>query len=87
MMNCKKLQEKTRYHFPFQPTSEQVEIINYISEFVTTIVIEVSLCLRLCWNRKNYSGCALVKALPQIGKRSVLIAPTGRAAKVLSKIL
>ena len=88
MMNCKKLQEKTRYHFPFQPTSEQVEIINYISEFVTTIGN------RSIFMLKGYAGtgkttlvAALVKALPQIGKRSVLIAPTGRAAKVLSKIL
>ena len=86
MMNCKKLQEKTRYHFPFQPTSEQVEIINYISEFVTTIGN------RSIFMLKGYAGtgkttlvAALVKALPQIGKRSVLIAPTGRAAKVLSK--
>ena len=86
MMNCKKLQEKTRYHFPFQPTREQVEIINYISEFVTTIGN------RSIFMLKGYAGtgkttlvAALVKALPQIGKRSVLIAPTGRAAKVLSK--
>ena len=28
---------------------------------------------------------SLVKSLPSIGKRSVLMAPTGRAAKVLSK--
>ena len=41
---------------------------------------------------KGYAGTgkttlvsALVKSLPAIGKRSVLIAPTGRAAKVLSK--
>ena len=85
-MNCKKLQEKTRLHFPFKPTSQQVEIINYISEFVTTIGN------RSIFMLKGYAGtgkttlvAALVKALPIIGKRSVLIAPTGRAAKVLSK--
>ena len=85
-MNCKKLQEKTRLHFPFKPTSQQVEIINYISEFVTTIGN------RSIFMLKGYAGtgkttlvAALVKALPIIGKRSVLIAPTGRAAKELSK--
>ena len=36
-MNCKKIQQKLRLYFPFQPTSKQNQIINDISEFVTTI--------------------------------------------------
>lgn len=85
-MNSKKIQEKLRLHFPFQPTSEQDQIINDISEFVTTIGN------RSVFMLKGYAGTgkttlvsALVKSLPILGKRSVLMAPTGRAAKVLSK--
>ena len=85
-MNSKKIQEKLRFHFPFQPTNEQDHIINYISEFVTTIGNKSIFIL------KGYAGTgkttlvsALVKSLPILGKRSVLMAPTGRAAKVLSK--
>ena len=85
-MNCNNIQKKLRLHFPFQPTSQQDQIINDISEFVTTIGNRSIFIL------KGYAGTgkttlvsALVKSLPAIGKRSVLIAPTGRAAKVLSK--
>tara|TARA_B100000900_G_scaffold265733_1_gene226739 strand:- start:4688 stop:6091 length:1404 start_codon:yes stop_codon:yes gene_type:complete len=85
-MNSKKIQEKIRVNFTFKPTSEQEKIINYISEFVTT---EGN---RNIFMLKGYAGTgkttivsALVKSLPILGKRSVLMAPTGRAAKVLSK--
>ena len=85
-MNSKKIQEKLRLNFPFQPTREQDHIINDISEFVTTIGN------RSVFMLKGYAGTgkttlvsALVKSLPILGKRSVLMAPTGRAAKVLSK--
>lgn len=85
-MKCNKIQKKIRLYFPFQPTSQQDQIINDISEFVTTIGNRGIFML------KGYAGTgkttlvsALVKSLPAIGKRSVLMAPTGRAAKVLSK--
>ena len=85
-MNCKIIKKKLRLHFPFQPTTQQDQIINDISEFVTSIGN------RSIFMLKGYAGTgkttlvsALVNSLPAIGKRSVLIAPTGRAAKVLSK--
>ena len=85
-MKNKKLEEKIRLHFPFEPTSKQNQIITDISEFVTTIGNRSIFIL------KGYAGTGkttlvstLVKSLPIIGKRSVLIAPTGRAAKVISK--
>ena len=85
-MNCNKIQKKLRLNFPFQPTSQQDQIINDISEFVTTIGN------RSIFMLKGYAGTgkttlvsSLVKSLLVTGKRSVLIAPTGRAAKVLSK--
>ena len=36
-MRSKKLQEKIRLHFPFDPTSKQDQIITDISDFVATI--------------------------------------------------
>ena len=85
-MNSKKLQEKLRLHFPFKPTSKQSQIITDISDFIATVGSKSIFIL------KGYAGTGkttlistLVKSLPVLGKRSVLIAPTGRAAKVLSK--
>ncbi len=85
-MKSKQLQKKLRLHFPFIPTSEQDHIITDIADFVSTIGNRSILIL------KGYAGtgkttlvATLVKSLPILGKRSVLIAPTGRAAKVLAK--
>lgn len=85
-MKSQKIQEKLRIHFSFTPTSEQDELITDLSDFVATIGN------RSIFMLKGYAGTgkttlvsALVKSLPVLGKRSVLMAPTGRAAKVLSK--
>ena len=85
-MNSKKLQEKLKIHFPFTPTSEQDALITDIADFVSTI------SNRSIYMLKGYAGtgkttlvATLVKSLPVLGKRSVLMAPTGRAAKVLGK--
>ena len=85
-MNSEKLQEKIRLNFPFQATNEQNDIITDISEFITTIGN------RSIYVLKGYAGTgkttlvsSLVKSLPVVAKRHVLIAPTGRAAKVLAK--
>ena len=85
-MKSRKIKEKIRLNFPFQPTREQDQIINDISEFVITIGNRSIFIL------KGYAGTgkttlvsALVKSLPILRKKSVLMAPTGRAAKVLAK--
>tara|TARA_X000000368_G_C23053606_1_gene722729 strand:+ start:138 stop:1541 length:1404 start_codon:yes stop_codon:yes gene_type:complete len=85
-MRSKKLQEKLRLHFPFTPTTEQDKRITDIADFVSTIANRSIFLL------KGYAGTGkttlvstLVRSLPILGKRSVLMAPTGRAAKVLSK--
>ena len=85
-MSSAKLQEKIILHFPFKTTGKQKQIITDISEFITTIGN------RSIFMLKGYAGTGkttlvstLVKSLPILGKRSVLMAPTGRAAKVISK--
>tara|TARA_Y100000991_G_scaffold197526_1_gene168055 strand:- start:111 stop:1517 length:1407 start_codon:yes stop_codon:yes gene_type:complete len=81
-----KLIEKLKLNFSHKPNSEQNKILLRLVEYITT------LGNRSVFLLKGYAGTgkttlisALVKSLPSIGKRSVLLAPTGRAAKVLAK--
>ena len=81
-----KLIEKLKLNFSHKPNSEQKKILLKLVEYITT------LGNRSIFLLKGYAGTgkttlisALVKSLPSIGKRSVLLAPTGRAAKVLAK--
>lgn len=69
----------------FTPTSEQRELIKALTAFILDFRSEVGFVLQ------GYAGTgktsivgALVKALPQININTVLVAPTGRAAKVLA---
>ncbi|MDC1025239.1 AAA family ATPase [Flavobacteriales bacterium] len=78
--------EKLLKHFSHKPTKEQKNVLLDLSEFISTIGSRSIFLL------KGYAGTgkttlisALVKSLPSVGKRSVLLAPTGRAAKVLAK--
>jgi exodeoxyribonuclease V len=73
--------------FPYEPTPGQNTLIERLGSFITDT-----------WNNpkslfilKGYAGTgkttivtALVNVLPHLKKRSVLLAPTGRAAKVLA---
>lgn len=73
--------------FPYEPTNCQRRLMGNLAVFLT-----------LGWRKSNavfilkgYAGTgkttivkALVGVLPKLGKRTVLLAPTGRAAKVLS---
>lgn len=85
MNKSQKLRNKLRENFDFNPTPEQDELINEISDFVTTIGNRSIFLL------KGYAGTgkttlisSLVQSLSVVSKRSSLLAPTGRAAKVLS---
>ena len=79
------LKEKIRKNFTFNPTPQQDELINDISDFVCTLGNKSIFLL------KGYAGTgktslisSLVMSLSSVYKRSSLLAPTGRAAKVLS---
>jgi len=69
----------------YQPTNDQSVLINGISEFILSNTAKPALLI------KGYAGTgkttivsALVNALQTLKIKSVLLAPTGRAAKVLS---
>ncbi|PBQ34485.1 ATP-dependent endonuclease [Sphingobacteriaceae bacterium] len=72
-------------YLPFSPNGDQLEAIDKISDFI------FNRDDRSVFILKGYAGTgktnlisAFTKALPVIKWRSVLLAPTGRAAKVLS---
>jgi exodeoxyribonuclease-5 len=73
------------YHFQYEPTHSQLTAIDGITDFLTTYLSKPVFLL------KGYAGtgkttlvASFVKMLDEIGLKSVLLAPTGRAAKVLS---
>ncbi|MBO7495270.1 MAG: AAA family ATPase [Salinivirgaceae bacterium] len=73
----------------YMPTLDQQELIARITKFITNYFSPEHRDDALIV--KGYAGtgktsvlAALVKVLPKIGLKSVLLAPTGRAAKVLS---
>ena len=84
-MNSTKLIQLLNNKFPFEPTSQQTEVIKQLSEFVENSSYNSLFLL------KGYAGTgkttlvsSLINSLWSVGKKVVLLAPTGRAAKVLS---
>ena len=79
------LERQIKENFPYQPTSEQENAIKYLSEFLCSASSDVVFLLR------GYAGTgktslvgALVRTLDKLQQKSVLMAPTGRAAKVFA---
>ena len=76
-----------RQKFPFEPTNGQVALFKKMDNFMTNQDDFGPLCFLL----KGYAGTgkttvisSIIKVLPKFGLKSVLLAPTGRAAKVMS---
>lgn len=72
-------------HFSYSPTNDQQQLIEELSAFLVDVDVASLFIL------KGYAGTGkttvvshLVNILPALGARSVLLAPTGRAAKVLA---
>lgn len=79
------LDRQIKQNFSYQPTFEQEIAIKSLSTFLLSTANDVVFVLR------GYAGTgktslvgALVKAMDQLQQKSVLLAPTGRAAKVFS---
>ncbi|MBO4504119.1 MAG: AAA family ATPase [Bacteroidales bacterium] len=86
MLSHSKFRELFRRHFRHVPTGSQDEAIAALSDFI------YEKGDRRLFILKGYAGTgktslvsALVKALDDIRVRTVLLAPTGRAAKVISQ--
>ena len=85
-MNTKIFQEKIKSNFEFSFTEEQRKITQHLSDYI------LSISTRNIFLLKGYAGTgktslisALVNSLSSVDKKPSLLAPTGRAAKVLSK--
>lgn len=79
------LQDLLLQNFAFQPTSDQSDTIKSLSQFILSEDKDEAFIL------KGYAGTgktsligALVKTMEQLERKCVLMAPTGRAAKVFS---
>lgn len=84
-MESQKIEQLLRQNFPFEPTNDQKYAIEVVSRFLPSKVKNPLLIL------KGYAGTgktslviSLVKTLPRLSLDFVLMAPTGRASKVLS---
>src|SRR5690606_14143514 len=78
------IQNLLTQQFVWQPTQQQQESFVLLEEFLSTFHPTT------CFLLRGYAGTgkttiisALVKILPTLQKKSVLLAPTGRAAKVM----
>ena len=79
------LERQIKENFPYQPTFEQEIAVKSLSEFLLSQANDAVFVLR------GYAGTgktslvgALVKTMDKLQQKSVLLAPTGRAAKVFS---
>jgi ATP-dependent exoDNAse (exonuclease V) alpha subunit len=71
--------------YQYAPTAEQLLFCNRMAGFLTQELDNTCFILRgYAGTGKTTSVAALVKALPLFKLRAVLLAPTGRAAKVIS---
>jgi len=77
--------EQIKKHFPFTPTDEQTLALNALSDFLFDRNNQSLFLL------KGYAGTgkssligALVKTLTELKQNTILLAPTGRAAKVFA---
>ena len=79
------LESQIKEKFPYQPTSEQEIALKKLASFLTEQAGEQVFLLRgYAGTGKTSLVAALIKALDELKQKSVLLAPTGRAAKVLS---
>lgn len=80
-----RIAERIAQYFPMSPTAQQLEAFRRLEAFLNH-----SGPGRACFVLKGYAGTgkttiisALVRVLPALNMRAVLLAPTGRAAKVM----
>ncbi|WP_299526797.1 ATP-dependent RecD-like DNA helicase [uncultured Lutibacter sp.] len=71
--------------FPFEPTSSQNELLVKLSEFVFDTNNDALFLMKgYAGTGKTTTISTVVNNLWRVGKKAVLLAPTGRAAKVIS---
>ena len=71
--------------FPFEPTIKQQKLLNELSNFIFDDNNRALFLLKgYAGTGKTTTISTVVNSLWKVGKKAVLLAPTGRAAKVIS---
>ncbi len=83
-MISKFLSAKIKAHFPHELTCLQGELVDLLSGFIVSKAESVFLLKGFAGTGKTSIISALIKAMDELQQPVVLMAPTGRAAKVLS---
>lgn len=85
-MDCLDFAQRVVYNLPYEPNPQQIELIAALSRFCSRRAPDDAVFML-----NGYAGTgktsltgALVKTLSEVGITSVLLAPTGRAAKVFA---
>ncbi len=79
------LKEQILLNFTFKPTSSQEEVLDSLCDFILSPNNDEAFVLRgFAGTGKTSLIGALVKTMEQLQRQCVLMAPTGRAAKVFS---
>ena len=79
------LKDLILHHFGLKPTQDQAKVIDSLCEFMLTPDADSVFILRgFAGTGKTSLISALVKTMEQLERECVLMAPTGRAAKVFS---
>jgi len=72
--------------FKFNPTSCQQTFFDDVADFVTCDDADILVVNGYAGTGKTSAVSAVIRALRDVGAHSILLAPTGRAAKVFSQI-
>ncbi len=80
------LEQLFRKHFKAEPTPCQERLFRDVAAFVTCDDADILVVNGYAGTGKTTAVAAVIRALRDVGTQSVLLAPTGRAAKVLSGI-
>ena len=80
------LEERFLKRFKAEPTACQARLFREAAEFVTCDDADILVVNGYAGTGKTTAVSAVIAALKDVGTPSVLLAPTGRAAKVFSGI-
>ena len=80
------LEQQFLKHFKAEPTACQARLFREVADFVTCDDADILVVNGYAGTGKTTAIAAVITALRDVGTQSVLLAPTGRAAKVLSGI-
>lgn len=76
---------KIKENFPFEPTKDQFNVIELVSRFILSKeASEILLIKGYAGTGKTSLMATIIKVLQELKQQTVLLAPTGRAAKVFS---